>query len=231
MSNDRTIQQSLEKVTAFVTRDYRDTGEWELLVFRHPSGGVQLPAGTVEEGEAVEDAARREVEEETGLTAVTIVACLGNQVAPMRSDERVVLDRVSLLQRPIPESPEVVQPFPTYLGLRRGLFVRQIGEIQEGYAQVAYEEFDGPAHEAACPSRSVSGWIRSDVLSPLVVRHFFHLTTTGPTPDAWIQRAEEWDHPFELFWVPLLAARNSTVPGLIPSQAAWLVEYAHGIAL
>lgn len=42
----------LHKVTGFVTRGR------ELLVFRHPTAGVQLPAGTVEAGETPE-AARR----------------------------------------------------------------------------------------------------------------------------------------------------------------------------
>ena len=55
----------LEKVTAFVVR----TGALgrELLVFKHPTAGIQLPAGTVEPGEPVEKAVVREVWEETGL--------------------------------------------------------------------------------------------------------------------------------------------------------------------
>ena len=40
----------------------------QILVFRHPSAGVQLPKGTVEPGETLEDAARREVFEEVRLT-------------------------------------------------------------------------------------------------------------------------------------------------------------------
>jgi 8-oxo-dGTP pyrophosphatase MutT (NUDIX family) len=57
----------LEKVTAFVLR----IGEFggELLVFKHPTAGVQLPAGTVETGELPESAVTREVLEETGLVA------------------------------------------------------------------------------------------------------------------------------------------------------------------
>src|SRR5262249_43927849 len=49
----------LEKVTAFVTRDAAQARE--LLVFRHPHAGVQIPAGTVEKGESAEAAALREV--------------------------------------------------------------------------------------------------------------------------------------------------------------------------
>jgi ADP-ribose pyrophosphatase YjhB (NUDIX family) len=43
-----------------------------VLVFDHrdfPDAGTQIPAGTVEEGEALERALWREVHEETGLTA------------------------------------------------------------------------------------------------------------------------------------------------------------------
>lgn len=49
----------LGKVTAFVTRTnpVSSTG-CELLVFRHPFGGLQLPAGTIEESEAPEAALR-----------------------------------------------------------------------------------------------------------------------------------------------------------------------------
>jgi 8-oxo-dGTP pyrophosphatase MutT (NUDIX family) len=48
------------------------TGAPELLVFEHrdfPDAGVQVPAGTVEPGEALEAAAYRELAEESGLAA------------------------------------------------------------------------------------------------------------------------------------------------------------------
>ena len=40
---------SLEKVTAFIL--HQEHGETELLLFEHPTAGIQIPAGTVEEGE------------------------------------------------------------------------------------------------------------------------------------------------------------------------------------
>jgi len=57
------------KVIAYITRDGAG-GKREMLVFEHrdyPDAGVQVPAGTVDPGEAPEDAVMREVEEETGL--------------------------------------------------------------------------------------------------------------------------------------------------------------------
>ena len=62
------------KVLAYIIRE-RD-GRRELLVFTHrddPEAGVQVPAGTVEPGEPIEDALFREIREESGLTDVQLV--------------------------------------------------------------------------------------------------------------------------------------------------------------
>ncbi len=69
----------VKKVVAYITR------EDELLVFTHrdfPEAGVQVPAGTVEEGETLDAAVLREVHEETGLppAAVRTTAYLGRQL-------------------------------------------------------------------------------------------------------------------------------------------------------
>ena len=55
----------VHKAVAALVRD-RGLGS-ELLVFRHPLAGVQLPKGTVEPGEAYAAAALRELHEESGL--------------------------------------------------------------------------------------------------------------------------------------------------------------------
>lgn len=223
----RTTKGPIEKVTAFVTRGPANARE--LLVFRHPSGGIQLPAGTIEENEPVEAAALRETWEETGLTAVAVSSYLGAQLQNLRADYRMVLRKVTLLQLPNPESPVVPQPFPTYLGLRRGLPVRRMGDEQNGFVPVAYEEYDDIMDDpAAVPTRSVSGWIEADAVTPDLVRHFFHLTTTEPTPNSWVQSAEEWEHRFELYWASLPSTHNAS---LIPSQAAWLREYTDRLML
>jgi 8-oxo-dGTP pyrophosphatase MutT (NUDIX family) len=210
----------LAKVTAFVTRGA--TPSRELLVFRHPLAGVQIPAGTVEAGESAATAALRETSEETGLTAVTVAAYLGARRSILRNDLRGVMRRAALLTRPGPDAPVADAP-SWFLGLRRGLFVRLLQE-EGGWAEVAFEEFDDPAHLAAAPARRMVGWLPSDAVTASVERHFFHLTAAAPTFATWVQHAEEWEFRFELFWVPL--AHPVVIDHLVPSQAAWLDEYA-----
>ena len=74
------------KVLAYVTR-----GD-DLLVFRHrdyPEAGLQVPAGTIEEGEDPEQAVLRELREESGLTDVRMVGLLGRYMydAPRHAGE------------------------------------------------------------------------------------------------------------------------------------------------
>ncbi len=86
---------TIHKVTAFITRTGRQ-GQPQLLLFQHPQAGVQLPAGTVDEGEAWVTAVLREAFEETGLTHLTIHRHLGqidNELAPgeaiLNQDSRI----------------------------------------------------------------------------------------------------------------------------------------------
>ena len=65
-----------DKVLVYVVREGR------LLVFRHvdysyEEVGIQVPAGSVRNGESPDDAALREAREETGLTDFKIVRKLG----------------------------------------------------------------------------------------------------------------------------------------------------------
>jgi len=64
----------VDKAFAYVTNGQR------LLVFTHadfPKAGVQVPAGTVHQGESPDAAVVREVHEETGLSCFTAVSFLG----------------------------------------------------------------------------------------------------------------------------------------------------------
>ncbi len=77
------LSKIVEKVTAFITRGAKD--ERELLLIEHPNAGIQVPAGTVEDGETPEEAVIREATEETGLTSLSIrryLGCTEDKVIP-----------------------------------------------------------------------------------------------------------------------------------------------------
>lgn len=69
------------KVLAYITRGQ------QLLVFTHslsPEAGIQVPAGTVEEGETPQKAVLREAQEETGISDFKLGGCLGDYKEDMR---------------------------------------------------------------------------------------------------------------------------------------------------
>jgi 8-oxo-dGTP pyrophosphatase MutT (NUDIX family) len=82
--------ETVKKVIAYVTK-----GD-DLLVFEHrdfPEAGLQVPAGSLKEGETPEEAVLREVIEETGLEQVRIVRFLGRYSYDMATYRPEVQDR------------------------------------------------------------------------------------------------------------------------------------------
>lgn len=80
------------KAVAYITR-----GD-ELLVFVHRDvdlmrTGVQVPAGSVDEGETPAEAVMREALEETGIEGLTLVSFLGTQDYDRRPDRDQVHER------------------------------------------------------------------------------------------------------------------------------------------
>jgi len=71
-----------------VTR--RIEGAVHFLLIRDPYGKLGLPKGHVENGETAEDAALREVSEETGLTGVVIGPSLGTTDWYFRFEGRLI---------------------------------------------------------------------------------------------------------------------------------------------
>jgi 8-oxo-dGTP pyrophosphatase MutT (NUDIX family) len=199
------MNAGIEKVTAFVTRVVN--GRRELLLFEHPYAGIQIPAGTVEPGEAPEAAAICETHEETGLRDVAIDQYLDVREVVLPDTQRMIIAPTGVYARPDRMSFNWIQ-------LGRGLTVtveRQSGD----FTQISYQEWNRQA-EPAYISYQITGWVPSVVLTRVHRRHFFTLTTTDATPERWQHTAEQVLR-FTLFWAPLQA-----LPPLHSSQAAWL---------
>jgi ADP-ribose pyrophosphatase YjhB (NUDIX family) len=198
----------LEKVTAFITR--RTTAGVELLLFQHPFAGIQIPAGTVEEDEMAEAAARREVLEETGLRDLALVRGLG-YVDEEQPGHIYIARRTRVYARP------GVGSF-AWVEFRRGIAVRPLRRAA-GFTQVSYEEWDR-VPDGEYITYNITGWTPDDALSPSQRRHFFHLQAPADGPSAWTQAAD--NHEFQLFWAPL-----SALPPIIAPQQRWLDDAMH----
>lgn len=66
------FMQVVEKAFGYITREHE--GQLQVLVFEQNTegAGIQIPKGTVEEGEAPLEAVSREMFEETGLSHLTV---------------------------------------------------------------------------------------------------------------------------------------------------------------
>lgn len=88
----------LKKVTVFVTRE--KNGKVELLLFRHPHAGIQIPAGTVELGEEADKTAIREMNEETGIKDYDEIECIGKEEIKLDEGYAMVYTRPNVYSRP-----------------------------------------------------------------------------------------------------------------------------------
>lgn len=76
-----------KKVHAYITREKE--GVMQLLVFKHRDiheAGIQVPGGTVDEGETLEAAILREVQEESGLRHLCIERFLADYIIHMKKN-------------------------------------------------------------------------------------------------------------------------------------------------
>jgi 8-oxo-dGTP pyrophosphatase MutT (NUDIX family) len=195
----------VEKVTVFVQRRRAD-GKRELLLIRHPSAGIQLPAGTVELGETPRAAALREAHEETGLAGLHMVAALGSAGDPLPPDHAVIAAPTQVYARPTTTSFD-------WAMLPRGIVV-QVLRHAPGYVQVSYVEWDRlPDPQYA--TYTISGWAPATAVATTRHRHFFLLECQDETPPTWT--VLDGVHTFTLFWAPLDA-----LPPLSSPQDGWL---------
>lgn len=175
-----------------------------MLVFEHDHSGVQIPAGSVEPGEDIADAAKRELLEEAGLVVdgLELLTSFRNDSKP---DERYCVQYVPLLDAPSDDAGVVIDHVYR-------LPLRLYGD-HDGWADVALIEWDlevDPPTEIS----SVRGFVRSSALATWEMRHVFCCAAPPGTPEAWKQLDE--GHVFRLRWAPVDNA------GLLSWQQEWI---------
>jgi ADP-ribose pyrophosphatase YjhB (NUDIX family) len=209
----QTINETqLHKVTAFVTRGLPEPRD--LLVFEHPTAGLQLPAGTVEAGETPRDAVLREVKEKTGLQQIAIISALGVRRLELADDEAYMAS-AALLQTMPDESSTLVSASI----LKRGMRVRVL-EREQLFVRVTHEE-GVMRDDGYVVTKRHTGWVPQHAITRHVERHFYHLIAGDETADEWYVRGEP-DLMFVLLWRPLRAEI-----ALVSPQAGWLHDYYH----
>lgn len=198
----------MDKVTAFIIRD--GPAGPELLILQHPYAGLQLPAGTVEPDESLPQAALREAQEESGLSALEIVRELGIEELDLRSMQRAIMSRTQTVY---------ARPDPTgfdWASIRSGLWVDVLRRVP-GWAHVRFTEWDvwpNPSYATF----EITGWLPDDAISEVQRRAFYLIRPIAPTPERWITFNDH--HRFTLFWAPL-----SDLPPLVAVQQEWLDRF------
>ena len=124
---------TIHKVTAFITRE-RPEGR-QILLFQHPQAGVQIPAGTVDEGEDWQTAVIREATEETGLTQLTIHRYLGQIENELAAGEAILNQDSHIFSQPDASS----LPFAPLMS--RGMTF-EVGEQVGSFHHTIYTEYD-----------------------------------------------------------------------------------------
>lgn len=196
--------KKIEKVTAFVTRE-TDHGV-ELLLFKHPYAGIQIPAGTVEPGESPEKAVIREVQEETGLTDVQIQKLLGSEIETAPDDQKIIIAPATVYSRPDLTSCDWTQ-------IKYTIYVK-VHRKESGFTQITYLEYD-QVPKPNYISMQITGWVADEFLASEFERHFYHLKFTGHSPEKWEVYTDY--NTFEPFWTPL-----DDLPDIIAPQNRWL---------
>jgi 8-oxo-dGTP pyrophosphatase MutT (NUDIX family) len=197
------------KVTCFVTRG--SGARAELLVFWHTGAGVQVPAGTVEDGESFDEGALREAFEETALPRLEPIAHLGSRTYELTDGWAGLRRDLQLRSRPAADSALARWT------LDRGLKVRVVQQ-RPGFARVAYAEEDVDSPDGVLSAR-FEGWVAAEDLFQRLERHFYHFRAPEDAPREW-QVTENGVHQFHLYWLPLVPK-----PALVESNQAWLDEF------
>ena len=151
------MTEVVQKVTAFITRERN--GVKELLVFKHPTAGIQIPAGTVEKGEDIETAVKREVYEETGLQLVEIEVYLGCFENELEDNQRIIAETTQVYIEPN------LTAIPYKRKLPKGLTVDYLS-TQENFTHISYIEYEyDKFHKPIRIDTNITGWVPNENLS------------------------------------------------------------------
>ncbi len=202
------MNEIVQKVTAFIIRERNSIKE--LLVFKHPTAGIQIPAGTVEEGEDIETAVKRETYEETGLRFVKVESYLGCFENELKNNQRIIAETTEVYIEPN------LDAMPYKRKLSKGLTVDYLS-TQEDFTHISYIAYEyDKFYKPTCIRSNITGWVPNENISAQKKRHFFHLSTQEETADAWELKSDQ-GHIFKPYWTPL-----SPKPNIIPPQDQWL---------
>lgn len=195
---------TIEKVTVFITCTHADRRY--LLLIQHPYAGIQLPAGTVDPGEAPAVAARREAAEETGFTDLSEERLLGQEEKDLPDGLCAIMTATPVYSRPDATSFD-------WIHIRRGIVVKPLRQ-QADFTQIHYQELD--RHDAPDTlSFVITGWAPTRNLVWRYIRYFYHFTCQGDPQASWTVETD--NHTFRLFWADV-----ETLPALISPQQPWL---------
>ncbi|MCL2591936.1 MAG: NUDIX domain-containing protein [Defluviitaleaceae bacterium] len=198
----------LKKVTTFITRN--NGKEKQLLLFKHPHAGIQIPAGTIERDEANEVAALREAFEETGLDNIKVMCEIGCLTTCLPENKYVVIEKSNIFSRPDLNSFD-------WASFRRGITIEHHANSEKGFKHVTYKEYDNVENPSYI-TYQITGWIPENCIAKEITRYFYHLEAKSDTDDSWEISAD--NHIFEFFWAPI-----NDLPKIVSPQDEW-VSYA-----
>lgn len=202
----------LEKVSALILRPSKTVPD--ILVFEHPTAGLQLPAGTVENDEEPEIAVLRKVYQETGLKQVEVVKKLTETHQFLPTDEAFLIETIRCYAWPA-QSAQRFGPLFTR-GKRFQVYERKVG-----FTRIKYEDYY-LNKKSEKSLKTIEGWLPSASLTHEIRRYIYLLRVLNETPQSWSHLTDR-GYTIQLKWVPL-----KPVPKINEEQISWL-EYLDGL--